>query len=316
MNEKNVVICDSQICYADCLGENIREREDLAVKVYICSSLDKVAHLSKDQPIHLFVVDEGYTKEERIEIEAEQTFVLSKGKVEDLGPEECEVYKYQNADEIIRILFETYIERTKKNVMRTLRKDRAALVAVYSPIHRIGKTRFAKALGKQRAKDKRVLYLSLEEYAGFTEESKDGMNLGDLLYYIKQGNSNLGLRLQAAVKKEEELHYLPSMPIGLDLKAVTLGEWTTLLRELTSHSLYDLIILDMSESVQGLFEILEQCDRVYMPVLEDEISNQKLCQYDYNLEQLQLERLARITYRFVMPEDVEEYVNMRMKEEW
>ena len=316
MNDKNLVICDKEFRYADSLGENICEREDLAVKVYICSSLEQVSRLSKHKQIHMFIVDEEYTGEERNKIDAVQTFVLTRAKAEDIGEGECEIYKYQNADEIIRIIFETYVEKTKQSVMRSLRKDRAVLVAVYSPIHRVGKTRFALALGRCRAKKEKVLYLSLEEYAGFTEGVNEGMNTGDLLYYIKQGNQNVGIRLQAAVRKTEELDCLPPIPIALDLKEVTLEEWQSLLQEIRQNSIYDLVILDVGESVQGLFQILEMCDRVYMPILEDEISERKLAQYNYNLEQLKLERLAHITYRFVMPEDVETYVRTRVREEW
>ena len=88
-----------------------------------------------------------------------------------------------------------------------------------------------------------------------------------------------------------------------------------LISELTKNSTYDLIILDMSESVQGIYRILERCDRIYMPVSEDRISQSKLKQYDENVKQLKLEKLERITCRFVMPEQVEEYAKVRAKEE-
>lgn len=313
MNERNLVICDREIRYADSLGENLSLRDDLAVRVYVCSNLEKVSELSKEKQIHLFVVDEGYTYKERSQIEANQIFVLGRGRVTDLGDEECEVGKYQCADEIIREIFEVYIDKTKENVMRSMRKDRARLVAVYSPIHRLGKTTFAIALGKECAKKKRVLYLNLEEYASLTGE--EGLNLGDILYYMKQGNGNLGIRLQAAVRKSEELDYLMPIPISQDLKEVSEKEWEMLLKELVENSTYEVVILDVGESLQGLFGILERCDRIYMPVLEDHISQNKLRKYDENVKQLNLEKIGRMTCRFVMPEQVEEYAKIRAKEE-
>lgn len=313
MNERNLVICDREIRYATGLGENISSRDDLAVKVYVCSSLEKALELSENKTIHLFVVEEGYCYEERSQIEAEEVFVLGRGRVADLGEEECPIWKYQCADEIIREIFEVYVDKTKENVMRSIRKERARLVAVYSPIHRIGKTTFALALGKECAVRKRVLYLNLEEYAGM--EGEAGLNLGDILYYMKQGNGNLGIRLQAAIRKNEELDYLAPIPILQDMKEVSEKEWEMLIRELVENSTYDLIILDMSESVQGIYRILEGCDRIYMPVSEDRISQSKLKQYDENVKQLKLEKLERITCRFVLPEQVEEYAKVRAKEE-
>ena len=105
------------------------------------------------------------------------------------------------------------------------------------------------------------------------------------------------------------------IPIVLDLKEVTWEEWEALITELVENSLYEMVVLDVGESVQGLFPLLEMCDRVYMPVLEDEISRRKLKQYQDNVEQLKLEKLKRITYQFVMPQNPERLARIQMKEE-
>lgn len=313
MNERNLVICDREIRYADSLGENIAMREDLAVKVYVCSSLSKVIELVEEKPIHLFLVDESYSYEQRSAIETNQVFVLGRGRVSDLGEEECQIRKYQCADEIIREIFEVYVDKTKEHVMRSLHKEDVRMVAVYSPLHRLGKTTFAIALGKACANMKKVLYVNLEEYAGMTEPK--GMNLADLLYYMRQGKGNLGIRLQTAVQKEEELDVLMPMPITRDLKEVCSEEWKAFLTEIKEESIYDMVILDVGESVQGLYEVLQMCHRIYMPVLEDPVSKRKLEQYAYNLKQLHLEKIERITYQFTMPEQIEEYAKIRAKEE-
>lgn len=313
MKERNLVICDREIRYASILGENISMREELAVKVHVCSNLDKVRMLSEEKPIHILVVDEEYSHKKRNEIVANQVFVLCKEHVTDLGEEECQIGKYQCADDIIREIFEVYIDRTKENMMRCKRKDRARLVAVYSPIHRLGKTRFAMALGTTCASKKKVLYINLEEYSGMAEA--EGLCLGDMLYYIKQGNGNLEIRLQATIKKMGEMDCIKPLLISQDLKEVSQTEWEELLDHVLQHSIYELVILDVSESVQGLWSILQLCDRVYMPILEDDISRRKLQQYERTIEQLNLEKLERITYRFVMPEQIEEYAKARAKEE-
>ena len=315
MSDKNVVICDREIRYANGLGENISEREDLAVKVYVCSSFEHVLELEQAKKIHIFIVDEEITYAQRTQIGANQVFVLARGKVADLGEEEWAIGKYQCADEIIRQVFEFYVDRTKENVMRCMNKERARLVAVYSPIHRVGKTTFALALGRECAKSKKVLYLNLEEYAGVDASQDVSMNLGDLLYYLRQGNGNLGIRLQAAVKEDEGLDVVPPIPVVLDLKEVTWEEWEALITQLLENSLYEMVVLDVGESVQGLFPLLELCDRVYMPVLEDENSRRKLKQYQDNVEQLKLEKLKRITYQFVMPQNPEGFARILMKEE-
>jgi indolepyruvate ferredoxin oxidoreductase beta subunit len=95
----------------------------------------------------------------------------------------------------------------------------------------------------------------------------------------------------------------------------TQEEWEALITQLLENSLYEMVVLDVGESVQGLFPLLELCDRVYMPVLEDENSRRKLKQYQDNVEQLKLEKLNRITYQFVMPQNPEKLAKILTKEE-
>ena len=42
MNEKNLVICDKEARYAKGLGDNISERNEMAFKVYACTSAESV----------------------------------------------------------------------------------------------------------------------------------------------------------------------------------------------------------------------------------------------------------------------------------
>ena len=73
--------------------------------------------------------------------------------------------------------------------------------------------------------------------------------------------------------------------------------------------------MDIGDSIHGLFGILEMCDRIYMPVLEDEISKRKVEQYDTMLQKMKLKKVQENTYRFVAAEDMETYARELLKEE-
>lgn len=310
MSEKNLVICDSELQYANSLMCNISEKNELNVKVYTCTTWDKLTQLSKGKKIDILIVDERYPKEQREQIVAEQVFILTRNVCVDMGEGEKAIYKYQCVDRILAEIFEVYCENTKSDVYRVMQKSEQKKIAVYSPLHRAGKTRFAIGLGKALTKSSKTLYLNLEEYAGLEGRfAKDeGNNLGDLLYYAKQENSNFGLRLNAMVKQEESLDYVLPIPICTDLKEITLSEWKLLLRQIEEKTSYETIVLDMGESVQGLLQLLLLCDKVYMPILEDDISQAKLRQYEENLEKLNLQKIAFKTHQLVVPEDVGAYV--------
>ncbi|MBQ8559785.1 MAG: hypothetical protein IJ439_07390 [Tyzzerella sp.] len=317
MNEKNLVICDEEFRYAERLSENISGRSELALKIYTCTDLEHVMELLNDREIHILIIDEVFTQEERAKIQAEQVFVLTKEACKDLRSGEKEVSKFQSSDQILAEIFETYFETTNQNILKSVKKSTCKMIAVYSPIHRIGKTTFAVALGKELARKEKTLYLNMEEYAGVEGQfmKAEGRNLGDLLYYMRQENGNTPLRLSTMVGKLGELDYIPPILISTDLKEIKLEEWKQLLETILENSAYENVVLDLGEGVQGLFHILQLCDRIYMPVLDNTISKRKLNQFEEELRCLQMQNLMQKTHQFTAVEDMETYARKITKEE-
>lgn len=174
---------------------------------------------------------------------------------------------------------------------------KGSLIGVYSPIHRIGKTRFAMELGKELAKKEPVLYLNLEEYAGGNYYFHDHIEqtLADLLYYARQENGNLGLRISMMAGQEEELDYILPMPYVQDLQAVSAEEWLKLFNQILENCIYQKVILDLGDSINGLFQILESCHTVYTPYIEDETARAKMNQYVENLRKTGKEKVLEKT---------------------
>lgn len=317
MSEKNLVVCDKELRYADGLGVNISTRSEFALRVYICTNLTSVLRLRKERDIHILIVDEVFTYEERAEMKAEQTFVLTKEVCQDLGEREKEIYKFQSADRILAIVFETYCERSGNSILKTIKKQKRKLIAVYSPIHRIGKTSFAISLGKELAKIGKTLYLNLEEYADVGERfvKAEGRNLADLLYYMRQESNDAALRVSTMAQQMDNLDYIPPFLLSVDLKQVSLEEWKNLLQLILEETIYETIILDLGESIQGLTEILQFCDTIYMPILEDEISKCKVQRFREGLQQMQLEGLEDKIQEFAVAEDMETYARKLIRRE-
>lgn len=51
-------------------------------------------------------------------------------------------------------------------------------------------------------------------------------------------------------------------------------------------SIYEVLILDIGECVQGLYEILKSCDTVYLLTADDPIAASKLAQFEQVMYQL------------------------------
>ncbi len=159
------------------------------------------------------------------------------------------------------------------------------IIGIYSPVHRIGKTRFALRLGKQLSETSSVLYLNLEDYCGNPESfpEKNGQTLEDLLYYMRQDNVNLGLKLSTMIGQIENLDYLAPIRHHQDLCSVNSSEWLELFDMLLEKSIYQVLILDLGDCIDGLYEILKHCTKVYTPYIEDPTARAKLAHYEEDL---------------------------------
>ncbi len=312
MSEKNLIICDSSLSYATFLMENILEKEELFVNVRACTSWENAEALLAESPVDILLVDEKWNEAANKVAGVGRVVVLTERKSTGEEYTASEICRYQSADAIVASLF------AGQHIFHTMRDTKQKLIAVYSPIHRVGKTTFAIALGKTLARKARTLYLNMEEYPGlhlgYLDKSKE--NLSDLLYYIKQDCTDIGLRLSAMVQQEGKLEYLLPIPLCSDLKEVTVAEWKQLLEKLQETG-YENIILDLGESVQGLYELLQESDKLYMPVLNDEISDAKLSCYKENLQKQGLEKLLYKTRKLeVEGETLDETVRRIAREDF
>ncbi len=293
MSGKNLIICDSSFSYATFLMENIMEKEELFVDVQACTSWECAKELLEEKPADIVLVDEKWETDAKGQVGIGQVVCL----VEDRESEEehKKIYRYQSADAIIEKLF------VGEQVFRMVQGQKQHLIAVYSPVHRVGKTRLSVALGKALGRKTKTLYLNLEDYPGSLFEYADSSkgNLGDLIYYMKQDSPDIGLRLDSMIQSEGKLFYVLPIPLCSDLKEVTALEWQQLLDMLCKTS-YETIIIDPGESVQGLYEILKLCDRICMPVLGDEISVEKVSCYEENLKKQGLESLIHKTKKIMV----------------
>ena len=161
-------------------------------------------------------------------------------------------------------------------------KKEAAVIGVYSPVGRTQKTSFAVTLGQILARERAVLYLNMESYSGFEELLGEDYerNLSDLLYYARQENTNLVHKLQGMVRSLQNLDYVPPAVGPMDIQEAGSREWTLLLSQIVQNSGYEAVILDLGDGVCDLFQILELCTQIYMPVRNDPFSTAKIHQFE------------------------------------
>ena len=288
-----LLICDSEECYGKKLAEALLLRKEVTINVRNCSSLKILEHLLEVGNIKVLLISDDVPYLKRKQIFNGKRIVLTRSHCNDLGPEEEEIRKYQSIDLLSTEIMKIF--QKEAGIVSYLKKKRGRIIAVYSPIHRIGKTTFSLKLGKKLAEKENVLYLNLETYAGMGGYFKDsdGQNLSHLLYYAKQEHDDISLRIASMVQRMGNLDYVPPMQVWTDLKTVTVQEWAQFFEKIIEQSVYDTIILDVGNSLENVFEVLNLCDFVFLLFVQDGYGSAKMKQFEHMIHVLGYQELER-----------------------
>lgn len=303
MKKSIFAVCDLDGSYARNLMEYLKEKRSTPFEVQAFTNVESLQNFTRNHEIEILLISTRAMCNEIRDLPVNRTIILSEGeKIQDLE-EYPFVYKYQSSDQLISEVMEHYAVGRPQTHIFPKSMNQTKIYAVYSPIGRTRKTSFALALGEILAENKKVLYMNFEEFSGFEWlfQTTYRSDLSDLIYFARQKEGGLIYKLNSMIQMFHDLHYIPPVVSPSDIRDVSGAEWMELLQEISSYCDYDVIILDLSEQVDDLFTILSICDRIYMPVHDDMISQAKLAQYEKLMHMLDLEEILKKTCSIHLP---------------
>ena len=295
----NFVICDIQTEYAECLFRVLSEQFHTGYQFHLFHDIEKMEEFIENAGADILLVSQEYEGRTEKFPGIGKRFVLTElPKIKKPDEKRIPVFRYQSADNIIKEIRAGMenpgrhhkvrdgpsrpgtptLGRSAVSLTEEIRERPAyragtarGLLGIYSPVHRIGKTRYALRMGQKMAEKMPVLYLNLEGYSGgeFYFEEPEGQDLGDLLYCLKQERTDYGMRISSMASQIAGMDYIKPMKNELDLRAVSGKEWMRLLDLISEKCIYDAVILDLGDGIDGLYDILSRCDRVYTPYISD-----------------------------------------------
>lgn len=340
MSEKNLkivpgnfVICDVQKEYAECLFRILTERLSDRYQFHLFTDADRMVEFTEQAGAAILLVSEEYLDYAR-HARAEQRFVLTELPcVRESGQAEfISLFRYQPAERILKEICGNIVTAPAEGVrmqsaqpalkradppvlyrvpdpqvrpVKPAPSDRTevrGLIGVYSPVHRIGKTKFALRLGQRLAEEVPVLYLSMEGYSGrdLYFPGNEGEDLGDLLYCMRQERSDHGLKISSMTGQLGRMDYIRPIENVIDLLDVKKEEWFRLFGMIAEKCVYEAVILDLGDGIDGLYEILERCSQVYTPYISEPAALAKLKQYEDNLREAGHGAIIRHTVKKLM----------------
>jgi len=289
MRDKHIVIFDRDSFYATKLEYFLTEREG---KYFEISSFSEKSLLEaefsiegKSKPEILLVSESSFFEEIR-NIGAKNIFVLNETGLKRLS-EFANFNKYQSAEMLTQQILLEYAEREQDFIPRFNWNKRAKIVGVYTPITRCLQTGFSFSLARSLGKKGRTLYINFEQCSGFSKLFQKGYikDLSDLVYYFSYSKDKFLYWLEGVVERFGNIDYVPPVLTPVSLLEVSENVWIEMLELIAKDTDYDYIVLDLSDSVQGIFQILDLCQIVYTITRDDVISNAKITQFCQMLEE-------------------------------
>ena len=261
MQKYVIGLCDSDTCYVMNFMEYVNMNEDIPLKITVFSDVNAIKNYTKQDKLDLILLDENITCDKN------DIQILKLTDNRDFISENT-IYKYQS---IIKI---------SKQIVKIVSKNRAYTdvntlsCAVYSPLGRCGKTTLAKGICSFY---QNCLYIGLEEYAGFLPGEYKNDDYRDLyerfMYYLVSENTLIDTTLKQ-LKCVDGARCFISLNY-MDVKQITAHNIEWLLNTVKNDN-YKRIVFDIGVGALQDISILNRMDRILVPVLQDEVSKEKI----------------------------------------
>lgn len=282
MNKRIMAVYDVDPFYAERFSEFINQKEAVPFMAVAFTSLARLKAFAQKQQIEILLVGDEVPDQELEELDVRQLVRLSEAAMVKAGAPA--VYKYQASDSILREVMACY-QTDEREEQMTAVGARSRVIGVYSPIGRCGKTGFSVTLGQVLAKDSKVLFLSLEEFSGFSQlmGSSYSGSFSDLIYYSRQGEFDR-MRLGSVIYDYGGLDYVPPVAYAEDLAQMEGAEVAGLIEKIARECGYDVLIVDVGHFLRNVEAVLAVCDVVYAPIKKDVVSEGKIQEWRQYLE--------------------------------
>lgn len=332
MKQKIFAICDMEEAYALRMAEYMLEKIRIPYAVHLFTKVEELERFLEQEEIEILLIAESALELLRMEYvrrQVAQMFVLQESDLrEDDGQDKdgqkrdgrendhaaMYISKFQSPERILSVLIESAKGLTDWSGAETQIQEDVKLIGIYSPVKRCLQTSFALTMGQILAREHKVLYFNFENYSGFGRMlgREFATDVSDVLYYFRCDQEKLALHLPAIIQNINGLDYIPPMQSQMQMWETEGAQWIELCRRIARIGQYDYIILDLDDGMNGLFDLLGACFRIYTITREDSFAVAKLSQYEQILKFHELEDIADKTVKCRFPIFKEVPVNLEL----
>lgn len=303
MNKKVLAIYDSEERYAYGLMEYFEARPGLPFRIHVFTDGSKFEGYQNKDEIESLLISEKAYKEELERYNIPHIIILSESGAQ-LNKTLHHINKYQSCDNIYKEVLQYYTEHSNISFsnLRTNVKS-MKVIGIYTPIGRCLQTTFAFTLGQLLSRDHKTLYLNFERYSGLSQMLKKQFDsdISDLMYYFECAKEKLAYRVDSIVENVNGLDFIPPAEVYQNLAGVRGDQWIELFMEMEKCTEYEYLILDMTDGMLDLWNVLRFCDVVYTISRGDNIALAKIAQYEKTIERTEYAEILGKTKKCALP---------------
>lgn len=321
MKKQILALCDSEAEYTRRFCEYVGKKGDIPFEVAAFTSKEKLEEFCKEEEVELLLMSESTYDISLKEIVKGDVIMLRDTEYASPGNKES-IYKYQTCEGVLREVMNYCVNVIPGNTIahKVSRSVDIKMIGLYSPVHRTLQTTLALTMGEILAREHKTLYLNFESYAGFEERmhKRYSSDMSDLLYFVSNAREALYYKLKAMTQKLRWLDYIPPAFSYTDICRVEASQWFDFFKEIEVQSDYEYLILDLSDGMQGLFDIMRACIKVFTFIREDGAALGKLYHYEKLLEKMEYSDINDRTSKVKVPlirnlsEDPMEYTHTQL----
>lgn len=305
MRHKIMAICDTEEGYAFRMAEYLLEKVKLPYTLHLFTAVEELEKFAGREEIEILLIAESawrLLREEYVRNQVAQMFVLQESG--EAVPEDMRcISKYQSPELVVREMLNAIADGGEWKDYPEAVDTAAKMIGIYSPVKRCLQTSFALSLGQLLAKEHKTIYLNFEMYSGLGEllRREYQTDMLDVMYYFQNAREKLALRLPTIIQNAGGLDYIPPMQYSLGIKEVPGEQWLALCRDLAAIGEYEYMILDLDDGIDGLFDLLKNCQKIYTITKDDPFAQAKLGQYERMLQHEELEEISEKTVKCRFP---------------
>lgn len=299
MEKRKLYICDEDETYARKLYEYISSRSADIYDSKLFTSKEILLESLGDENPNVLLVSGTFQDTDWSSYRIEHIVCLTESRNE--LSDKPAIFKYSPANVILNELMSLY---TVTEAVTFDIGTGTKIIGIYSPVKRRFQTSFAIALGQVLAKEKKALYLNFESFSGFDilTGKATKTDLMDVLYLSECDKETFSYRIGSLTEKFGKLEYIPPTRVYTAFAEISAKQWQSLINLISEQTDYEILLLDLSEHVIGLLDILNRCDRIYTIVDNGRTAQAKIAQYQSFLQETSRESVLAKTKNISIPE--------------